>query len=179
MLAELAGAVRKGRVSAKELVELAYGRIARLNGDLNAVIALRPEEEAVTEAEKRQASASESDGPLPLLGLGDGLLLGPKRDHRVQVPVQPCDPPVRELDELLRRHTSLAHRPRQLSEHLGTASDPQAVHDGSPLVVAEHDPGRVSPRHGHDTTTRMGSGAAQVQARDRRPVVAVEGDGPK
>ena len=69
MLAELAGAVRKGRVSAKELVELAYGRIARLNGDLNAVIALRPEEEAVTEAEKRQASASESDGPLPLLGL--------------------------------------------------------------------------------------------------------------
>src|SRR6266511_3082744 len=69
MLAELAGAVRKGRVSAKELVELAYGRIARLNGDLNAVIALRPEEEAVTEAEKRQASASESDGPLQLLGL--------------------------------------------------------------------------------------------------------------
>lgn len=69
MLAELAGAVRKGRVSAKELVGLAYERIARLNGDLNAVIGLRPEEEAVTEAEKRQASASESDGPLPLLGL--------------------------------------------------------------------------------------------------------------
>ncbi len=68
MLAELAGAVRKGRVSAKELVGLAYERIARLNGDLNAAIALRPEEEAVTEAEKRQASASESV-PLPLLGL--------------------------------------------------------------------------------------------------------------
>ncbi|HEX9693590.1 MAG TPA: amidase [Actinomycetota bacterium] len=69
MLAELAGAVRDGRVSANEFVGMAYERIARLNGDLNAVIALRPEEEALAEAEKRQAWASESDGPLPLLGL--------------------------------------------------------------------------------------------------------------
>jgi Asp-tRNA(Asn)/Glu-tRNA(Gln) amidotransferase A subunit family amidase len=69
MLAELAAAVRDARVSATELVGLAYERIGRLNGDLNAVIALRPEEEAIAEAEKRQASASESGGRLPLLGL--------------------------------------------------------------------------------------------------------------
>jgi Asp-tRNA(Asn)/Glu-tRNA(Gln) amidotransferase A subunit family amidase len=69
MLAELAAAVREARVSATELVDLAYERIARLNGDLNAVIALRPKEEAVAEAEKQRASASESGGPLPLLGL--------------------------------------------------------------------------------------------------------------
>jgi Asp-tRNA(Asn)/Glu-tRNA(Gln) amidotransferase A subunit family amidase len=69
MLAELAASVREGRVSAKEFVGLAYERIERLNGDLNAVIALRPEEEAVAEAEKRQASASHLDEPFPLLGL--------------------------------------------------------------------------------------------------------------
>src|SRR6266542_3125672 len=63
MLAELAGAVRKGRVSAKELVGLAYERIARLNGDLNAAIALRPEEEAVTEAEKRDRRVQVSTAP--------------------------------------------------------------------------------------------------------------------
>ena len=69
MLAELAASVREGRVSAKDLVGLAYERIERLNGDVNAVIALRPEEEAVPEAERRQASAPDSDAPLPLLGL--------------------------------------------------------------------------------------------------------------
>jgi Asp-tRNA(Asn)/Glu-tRNA(Gln) amidotransferase A subunit family amidase len=69
MLADLAASVREGRVSARELVGLAYERIERLNADLNAVIALRPEEEAVAEAERRQASASDSDAPLPLLGL--------------------------------------------------------------------------------------------------------------
>jgi Asp-tRNA(Asn)/Glu-tRNA(Gln) amidotransferase A subunit family amidase len=69
MLAELAASVREGRVSAKEFVGLAYERIERLNGDLNAVIALRPEEEAIDEAERWQATASGSDGPLPLLGL--------------------------------------------------------------------------------------------------------------
>src|SRR5213593_3688277 len=70
MLAGLAASVREGRVSAKELVGLAYERIGRLNGDLNAVIALRPEEEAVAEAEERQTSASGSERlllGLPLL----------------------------------------------------------------------------------------------------------------
>jgi len=67
MLAELARSVRDGRVSAKELVGQAYERIDRLNGDLNAVIALRPQEEAIAEAEERQASASGSERPL--LGL--------------------------------------------------------------------------------------------------------------
>jgi Asp-tRNA(Asn)/Glu-tRNA(Gln) amidotransferase A subunit family amidase len=67
MLVELAASVRDGRVSAKELVGLAYERIGRLNGDLNAVIALRPEVEAIAEAEERQASASGADRPL--LGL--------------------------------------------------------------------------------------------------------------
>jgi Asp-tRNA(Asn)/Glu-tRNA(Gln) amidotransferase A subunit family amidase len=79
MLAELAGTVREGRVSATELVGLAYERIASLNGDLNAVIALRPEEEAIAEAEKRQTAASESDGPLPLL-LGLPLLVKDNTD---------------------------------------------------------------------------------------------------
>jgi Asp-tRNA(Asn)/Glu-tRNA(Gln) amidotransferase A subunit family amidase len=69
MLAELAAAVREGRVAAKELVALAYERIERENGELNAVIALRPEEEAVAEAEKRQASASDPGRSFPLLGL--------------------------------------------------------------------------------------------------------------
>ncbi len=69
MLAELTASVREGRVSAKELVGLVYERIGRLNADLNAVIALRPEEEAVAEAEEKQASASDWEGPLPLLGL--------------------------------------------------------------------------------------------------------------
>lgn len=69
MLAELAASVREGRVSAKELLGLAYERIERANGDLNAVIVLRPEEEAYAEAERRQTSASGSDGPFPLLGL--------------------------------------------------------------------------------------------------------------
>ena len=69
MLAHLASSVREGRVSAKELVALTYERIERLNGDLNAVIGLRPQEEAITEAEKWQTSASHLDEPFPLLGL--------------------------------------------------------------------------------------------------------------
>lgn len=69
MLSELASAVREGRVSAKELVAEAYERIERLNPNLNAVVAVRPAEEAVAEAEAKQAMALVSDEPLPLLGL--------------------------------------------------------------------------------------------------------------
>lgn len=71
-LAELSAAVREGRTSAKELVALAFERIERLNGDLNAVIALRSQEEAFAEAESRQALVPGSGpavGELPLLGL--------------------------------------------------------------------------------------------------------------
>src|SRR5438034_9206238 len=67
MLAELARSVRDGRVSAKELVGQAYERIERLNGDLNAVIALRPQEEAFAEAQEMQRSGFGSERPL--LGL--------------------------------------------------------------------------------------------------------------
>jgi Asp-tRNA(Asn)/Glu-tRNA(Gln) amidotransferase A subunit family amidase len=69
-LAELAAAVREGRTSAKELIGLAYERIERLNDDLNAVIALRPQEEAFAEAEVLEATAaSAAVGVHPLLGL--------------------------------------------------------------------------------------------------------------
>ncbi len=68
--AELSAAVREGRTSAKELVALAYQRIERHDGDLNAVIALRPQEEAFAEAESRQKSArGAAAAELPLLGL--------------------------------------------------------------------------------------------------------------
>jgi len=69
MLSELASAVREGRVSSKELVAEAYERIERLNRPLNAVIAIRPAEEALEEAEAKQEAALTSDQPFPLLGL--------------------------------------------------------------------------------------------------------------
>lgn len=69
MLSELASAVREGRVSAKELVAEAYERIERLNPNLNAVVALRPQEEALEEAEAKHVQALSSDEPFPLLGL--------------------------------------------------------------------------------------------------------------
>jgi Asp-tRNA(Asn)/Glu-tRNA(Gln) amidotransferase A subunit family amidase len=50
MLEELASAVREGRTSAVDLVELAYERIGKLDGELNAVVALRDRDEAVAEA---------------------------------------------------------------------------------------------------------------------------------
>jgi Asp-tRNA(Asn)/Glu-tRNA(Gln) amidotransferase A subunit family amidase len=70
MLAELAGAVRGRRVSARELVTEAYRRIERRNEPLNAVIALRPEDEALAEADAMQADLGATDRPflgLPLL----------------------------------------------------------------------------------------------------------------
>lgn len=69
MLSELASAVRAGRVSAKELVAEGYERIERLNSSLNAVIAIRPAEEALEEAQAKQEAALASDEPFPLLGL--------------------------------------------------------------------------------------------------------------
>lgn len=69
MLSELASAVREGRVSSKELVAEAYERIERLNPPLNAVIAIRPAEEALEEAEAKQEAALTSDQPFHLLGL--------------------------------------------------------------------------------------------------------------
>jgi Asp-tRNA(Asn)/Glu-tRNA(Gln) amidotransferase A subunit family amidase len=67
MLAELRTAVRADRASPRELVAEAYRRIAERNAPLNAVIALRPEEEAVAEADALHAGTSEAD--LPLLGV--------------------------------------------------------------------------------------------------------------
>ncbi|MGH2659949.1 MAG: amidase [Actinomycetota bacterium] len=69
MLSELASAVREGRVSAKELVAEAYERIERLNPSLNAVVVLRPAEEALEEAQTKQDAALMSDEPFPLFGL--------------------------------------------------------------------------------------------------------------
>jgi len=50
MLAEAAELIRSRGVSAVEMVRRAYERVGSLNGDLNAVVALRDEEEAVAEA---------------------------------------------------------------------------------------------------------------------------------
>ena len=50
MLAELGSGVREGSVSAVELVELAYDRIDKLDGELNAVVALRDRDRAIAEA---------------------------------------------------------------------------------------------------------------------------------
>ena len=66
MLAELAAAVRERRVSARELVAESYRRIAERNEPLNAVIALRDEEQAFGEAEAVDPAA---DDDRPLLGL--------------------------------------------------------------------------------------------------------------
>ena len=51
---ELAGSVRSGEVSARELVESAYEAIERLNGDLNAFVTLC-EERALAEADQVSA----------------------------------------------------------------------------------------------------------------------------
>jgi Asp-tRNA(Asn)/Glu-tRNA(Gln) amidotransferase A subunit family amidase len=67
MLAELASAVHEKRVSVRELVAEAYRRIERSNGPLNAVIALRPQDEAFAEADALLGSAGAPDKPL--LGL--------------------------------------------------------------------------------------------------------------
>ena len=66
MLAELAKAVREGRVSAVELVTEALGRIERLDGDLNSVTAVWPEEAL---ADARALDERGATGPLAGLPL--------------------------------------------------------------------------------------------------------------
>ena len=66
MLAELAEAVRTRRVSATELVTRALERIERLDPDLNAVTAVRPEQAL---AEARALDDRGADGPLAGLPL--------------------------------------------------------------------------------------------------------------
>lgn len=69
LLAELAWAVREGRVLADELVQLAYERIERSNPELNAVIALRDRGAALEEARVVQTRARLGGASSPLLGL--------------------------------------------------------------------------------------------------------------
>jgi Asp-tRNA(Asn)/Glu-tRNA(Gln) amidotransferase A subunit family amidase len=70
MLTELASKVRDGRVSAAELVELAYDLIEKLDGELHAVVALRDHDRALREARAVEASARAGDADaFPLLGL--------------------------------------------------------------------------------------------------------------
>ena len=66
MLAELAAAVRDRRVSAVELVREALDRIERLDGELNAVTAVRPE---AALADARALDDRGPDGPLAGLPL--------------------------------------------------------------------------------------------------------------
>jgi len=66
MLAEVAELVRSRGVSAVEMVRRACERVGSLNGDLNAVVALRDEEEAMAEAREldERLRRGERVGPL-------------------------------------------------------------------------------------------------------------------
>ena len=65
---ELAGAVRARRVSSQQLVERSLERIARLDGQLNAVVALRAEL-ALGEARALDERVAAGEDPGPLAGL--------------------------------------------------------------------------------------------------------------
>ena len=69
MLAELAELVQSRGVSAVEMVHRAYERIGNLNGDLNAVVALRDEEEAVAEARGLDERVRRGERLGPLAGV--------------------------------------------------------------------------------------------------------------
>jgi Asp-tRNA(Asn)/Glu-tRNA(Gln) amidotransferase A subunit family amidase len=70
VLAELASAVRSGSIGASDLVALAYDRIAALDGELNAVVALRDRDAAIEEARSTRARSLDGDAEaFPLLGL--------------------------------------------------------------------------------------------------------------
>ena len=68
ILSELAGAVRVGRVSSQQLVERSLERIARLDGQLNAIVALRAEL-ALGEARALDERVAAGEDPGPLAGL--------------------------------------------------------------------------------------------------------------
>ena len=69
MLAELAKLVQSRAVPAVELVRRAYERVGSLNGGLNAVVALRDEEEAVAEAQGLDERARRGERLGPLAGV--------------------------------------------------------------------------------------------------------------
>jgi len=66
-LSELASAVRAGRASAADLVQMSFERIERLNPPLNAVIRLR--EGALDDARAIDAQIEDGEDPGPLAGL--------------------------------------------------------------------------------------------------------------
>ncbi len=68
MLRELADAVRSRRIAARELVTLAVDRIGRLDGKINAVVGLRPEE-ALGEAGALDDRIAGGQDPGPLAGI--------------------------------------------------------------------------------------------------------------
>jgi Asp-tRNA(Asn)/Glu-tRNA(Gln) amidotransferase A subunit family amidase len=69
MLRELAGAVREGRVSARELAERALARIAAIDPKVNAVTAVRPVDEVFTEADRIDGQVRRGEEPGPLAGV--------------------------------------------------------------------------------------------------------------
>ena len=69
MLEELAEIVRSGLVPAVELVQRAYERVGSLNGEINAVVALRDEGEALAEAGALDERARRGERLGPLAGL--------------------------------------------------------------------------------------------------------------
>ena len=68
ILSELAGAVRTRRVSSHQLVERSLERIARLDGQLNAVVALRADL-ALGEARTLDERVAAGEDPGPLAGI--------------------------------------------------------------------------------------------------------------
>ena len=67
-VAELAGAVRSGRLSARELTEHSLERIEALNPDINAFVAIDAEG-ARAAAEEIDQQVAEGDDPGPLAGI--------------------------------------------------------------------------------------------------------------
>jgi Asp-tRNA(Asn)/Glu-tRNA(Gln) amidotransferase A subunit family amidase len=68
-LGGLGDGVAAGERLAAELVALAYERVGRLNGDLNAVVALRDEEQALAEARALDERARRGERIGPLAGV--------------------------------------------------------------------------------------------------------------
>ena len=68
MIGDLGVAVRGRKVSAREIVERSLARIARYDGELNAIVALRPEE-ALAEAAALDERVARGEDPGPLAGL--------------------------------------------------------------------------------------------------------------
>lgn len=72
--AELARAIRAGRVTCREVAEAYLARIGEANGDVNAIVALRPRSEVLAEADEHDALLRAGT----VLGALHGVPMAPK-----------------------------------------------------------------------------------------------------